>query len=77
MSFGAHAPEFSLAHLIAFQHTIFHSISDGRGIHDIRGSDTRTPRKSLYAFYCRWPKIAQTPSRWLRNQLANEGLLFL
>src|SRR5215813_15320829 len=53
MSFGAHAPEFSLAHLVAFQHPILHSISGRDGIH--RDRDFKTPtessRKSAHAFY--------------------------
>src|SRR5207302_10070897 len=51
--------EFPLAHLVAFQHTIFHAVSGGDRIHNGRAVDTSAVplRKSLHAFHDRRPKI--------------------
>ena len=58
MSLGAEAGEFSLAHVVAFQHTILHPIPGGNGIHDVGTGDASTisPRKSAHTFHSRWPK---------------------
>ena len=47
--------EFSLAYLVAFQHTIFHSVSRRDGIHADGDFDAPavSPRKSLHAFHHR------------------------
>jgi hypothetical protein len=58
MSFGTDDGKFSLAHVVAFQHAIFHPIFSGDGIYHFRNSATSTasPRKALHSFHCPRPK---------------------
>ena len=55
LSFGADAGEFSLAHVVAFQHAILHPVSGGDGFHDLRAGDAPavSPRTSAHAFHSR------------------------
>jgi hypothetical protein len=50
------AAEFRLAHLVAFQHAIFHSIPGGDGIHGLEVIKARaiSPRENTHTFHDRW-----------------------
>src|SRR5436189_2752239 len=51
------AGEFSLAHVVAFQHTICRPIPGGDGIHQHANFNpsAMSPRESAHAFYHCWP----------------------
>src|SRR5437763_14778966 len=51
----AHSTEFSLAYLVAFQHTVFYPIFSGHGIHHFRTIDASaiSPRQGVHAFHDR------------------------
>ena len=55
MSFGADVGEFSLAHVVAFQHAILYPVSGGDGIQGDRNFNASaiSPRESAHAFHCR------------------------
>src|ERR1700730_5783050 len=61
LSSSAYSTELPLAHLVAFHHAIFRSISGRDGIYHFRSSSTSTasPRKSLHTFHHRRPTIAE------------------
>ena len=65
MSPGADAGEFSLAHVVAFQHAILHTIFGGDGFHDLKADDTRavSPRTRAHTFYSRRKAIIRTAWR--------------
>jgi hypothetical protein len=54
MSFGSDGAEFHVAHLVAFQHAIHHTVSGGDGFHDLRADDAPAvpPRTSAHSFHC-------------------------
>ena len=39
MSLGADAGEFPLAHMVAFQHAILHTLPGSDGLHDLNADD--------------------------------------
>src|SRR3954452_21114004 len=55
MSASADAGKFSLAHVVAFQHAILHTIPGGDGTHQQTNFEASavSPRESVHAFYNR------------------------
>ena len=49
--------KFPLAHLVAFQHEIFHAVFSCDGIHNFGSfaTPTASPRTAVHAFHCRRP----------------------
>lgn len=72
MSFGSDGGEFRVAHLVAFQHAIHHTVSGGDGFHDLRADDAPavSPRTSAHAFHCRRREIVHIACR-ARRALAS------
>src|SRR5882757_256855 len=55
LSPGSDGREFHLAHVVAFQHAILHTVSGGDGFHGVGAGDAPavSPRTSAHAFYSR------------------------
>src|SRR5437667_4835402 len=55
LSLGADGGKFPLAHMVAFQHAILHTVSSGNGFHDLGAGDAPavSPRTSAHPFHSR------------------------